>query len=182
MNTYLTNAHIDQIERMMNSHMKVKVDTCSGKSFQFTMREIRFLDALRTGRSLEDAMKQVGINLDDAYEILNKNKTKQYLGELAYERIQAERFTSEKWINEGLRVWKGEKTVDRQQMTAWQELGSRVSPRSGDGHGQEKVIININMDALNEAKRRVETVEAQVVEENVPRGTMAEDDGSDEQP
>jgi hypothetical protein len=158
-------------------NIKVNVETLCGQVYKFTLQEIRFLDALRSGKNLGEAVKQTKMDWKRGYNLLQDHKTKRYLGDLAYERVQVEGFTPERWVAEGIDVWKGRKKADRQQMVVWQELGSRIMPKAKESSQEKGPVININIEALSEAERRIKV--SQVEEAKiVPEG---ESSGSDDE-
>jgi hypothetical protein len=146
---------LEEIQADLDNHIPITVSTTRGKSYEFTIRELRFLDALRKGMNLGQAVKATKIDWEQGYNLLKRSVTREYMGDLAYERVQKEGFTPERWFNEGLKVLSGEKKVDRQQMVVWQELGSRIMPRAKEGGSEKGVTINIDMRAVEEASRRL---------------------------
>ena len=155
----------------------IQVETRYGNRLTFTIREIRFLDEISYGISVEKAAKAVRLDWQKAYALLKEGRSRVYLGEREWEEAMSKGFTQTRWISEGLKVWRGEKKVDRQQMIVWQELGARVMPKAKERSEEKGPTININIGALEEASRRIEVAEVEEAK-IIPEGEAG---GSDDE-
>ena len=126
--------------------------------------ELRYLDALHRGEEPEKAIRDLGISERKAKWLLKGKKARDYMGQLLRQRLAAESWTPDKWISEGTQVWEGKKEATREMMEAWKELGARVAPKpERSSQGNERIVININLGAAQEALKRQEIIEAEVL-------------------
>lgn len=125
--------------------------------------EIRFLDCLNRGLGFEEAIASLGISQEKANRLLKGPRAKAYLEDLVREQMAAQGWTPAKWVNEVTKVWSGEKPATREQMQAITILGNRIAPVK-DKEASKAPVININIGALEEAARRIEVTQTNVVD------------------
>jgi hypothetical protein len=159
--------------RISNSHQP---DVFVPKSFpgkdetepmwRFKPYELRFLDALHRGDSIERACVAANVDGRRGERILKGKKAREYLSDLMRQKVAAEGWSQEKWLSEISKVWYGQKAVNREQMEAIKEIGARICPkpdRAGDG--RDRPVINIVLDMAEAAIRRQDVIEAKIVRE-----------------
>ena len=137
-----------------------------GKKYPFRPLQIRFLHAFATGEPISSICNKLQITEDEAIRIMRRKKSRDYLAEL--ETMDAEliaRSAKQRVAYEMLEVWDGKKEKNREQMEAGKEWWARVWPRPEkvNASGSEKLEININLTQVEEALRRQETIEAELV-------------------
>lgn len=126
------------------------------------------LDNYRPGISLAEAAAKANMTEEQAKFFFKRPIVREYLHDLEKDiAIQQGWHAPGKWWSEGHKVWSGEKEVSKAQLVVWQEFGDRVVPkqsRSADS-GPAKIEINIDPGAVQEAFRRQNAIEAEIVKE-----------------
>lgn len=135
--------------------------------YPFRPKEIRFLHAYVNNVPIDEICSLLNIKPEDAQKLLLRKKTKDYLQELS--EMDAEVLTRSartKIAKELLDVWDGKVLKSKQQLEAGKEFWSRVWPKPADGvkGGSEgKLEVHINVTALQEAVKRQEILEGEIV-------------------
>lgn len=142
-----------------------------GKGWRFRPWEIRFLDCLNRGMDIEEAEKAVQVEAGRSLRLLSSRKAKQYLSERFREHIATSGLTQDWWFSEGKRVWDGVEMKTREQIKVWEVIGKKIVPEVKAPSRDEKSempTINININAIQEAERRMKEVEVKssVIEAN----------------
>lgn len=142
-----------------------------GRLYPFKPKEIRFLHAYASGASLSDILTKLNISEDEASRLLKRKRCQDYLSEL--DEMDAEmlaRTAKGRIAKDILDVWDGKSKKSKEQLETAKELWSRIWPKpTGTVHsGSEKLEVNINIGKLEEAVKRQETIEAQIVKNDEP--------------
>lgn len=135
------------------------------KLFKFRGSEIKYLDAIHRGNTHEKSCQIAGLTLKEGNRILTRKKAKEYLCDLYRQKAVVEGLTQEWFMSELAKVWRGDKVLQsREQMDAMKEIGARIAPKPEKNNGinsNQQIIINIGR--IEEALKRQEIVEAQVI-------------------
>lgn len=136
--------------------------------FEFRPNELRFLREFGPDVSVEDAAKKAGVPVEFAHRMLRRKAVKEFLADKFQQVAIQQGWTVERWMAEGDKVWRGQKVVSREQLDVWKEFGARILPKAqkavGDGSDRPQITININ--AVDEAFRRQQAIDAEVVDGN----------------
>ncbi len=127
------------------------------------------LDAYRPGISLEQAANSAGMTYEAAKSFFRKPIVREWLHDLEKDvSIQNGWAQPGKWWAEGNKVWDGKKVLNKAQLVVWQEFGDRVVPKvsRNASEGSPKIEINIDPGAVQEAFRRQNSIEADIVKES----------------
>jgi len=138
------------------------------KRYPFRPIQIRLLHAIASGESFEEACQKLELAPRDAIRILKRPRCRAYLAEL--ESMDAEvvaRSAKSRVAKEILDVWDGKVEKDREQMEAGKEFWARVWPKPGigQGSGHDKIEINISVTKIQEAFRRQDALDAEIIED-----------------
>lgn len=135
---------------------------------KFSAKQYVFLRSYRLGVSLEDAALKSGLTKDEAERFLDKPKTKAWLEDRATkDHIKNEWAEPGKWFKEGDDIIEGKKNWSKAQLEVWKAFGERVAPVKKEETHNTKPTIQINIDpsAVQEAFRRQQSIEAEIVRE-----------------
>ena len=129
--------------------------------------EIRFLKALSDSESLDVALGKAGLTARKLKGLLRRKDFAEVIADRVEEIAVRKGITADWWLMEGMKVWSGERHPSQEQMSVWKEIGARVKPRASVGaeSGGGKVVVNINMDRLEEAKKRQISMNAEFSKE-----------------
>lgn len=137
-----------------------------GKRYPFRPLQIRFLHAFASGTPMDDICAQLEISPEYAERLLRQKKCQEYLSEL--ETMDAEliaRGSKERVAHEILDVWDGKTKKSREQMEAGKAWWNRVWPAENKTSSSEKFQININLGKVEEAFKRQQAMEADILSE-----------------
>lgn len=127
------------------------------------------LQLLWRGMPIEEASDKAGLSLEDATAFRDSAKAQDYLQKKTLASIVAQETKDpDRWWVELHNVMAGTKVLSKGQMVALQAQGDRVAPKTREaGEEKSKVTINFNFspEAVKEAFRRQEAIEAKIVEE-----------------
>lgn len=104
---------------------------------------------------------------EQADRFLDKPMTVAWLQDRAIkDHIKNEWAEPGKWYKEGDDIMEGRKMWSKAQLEVWKAFGERVAPpkRTSDGSTQPKIQINIDPSAVQEAFRRQQAIEAEIME------------------
>lgn len=139
----------------------------------FTRPKYLLLQLLRRGLPIEEAALKSGLELDDAVSFRDSPKAQDYLQKKELASIIAQETKDpDRWWVQVHKVMEGEKVLNKGQMVALQAQGDRVAPKRNEIDGDKpKTVINFNFsaDAVKEAFRRQESIEAELVKEQNER-------------
>lgn len=141
--------------------------------FSFAPNEMRFLREYGPDVSIEDAAKKAGVEPELAKKMLKRKAVREFLQDKFQQVAIQNGWTVERWFSEGDKVWRGIKAVTREQLDIWKEFGARILPKAkagGESGSAEKPSITININAVDEAFRRQEAIEAEIVDGNMGTG------------
>lgn len=138
------------------------------KKYPFRPIQIRLLHAIAAGDPFDEICTKLELTHDQAMNLLRKPKCKAYLAEL--ESMEAGNLAlnaKERILHEFREVWAGKSKKDREQMEAGKELLARFAPRPerSSGSGGDGLNITINIGKIDEAFKRQDAIDAEVVEE-----------------
>lgn len=137
------------------------------KVFSFRPNEMRFLKEYGPYTTIEDAAKKAGVPVEFATRFLKTKRVREFLQDKFQQIAIHEGWTVERWFAEGDKVWRGQKTVSREQLDIWKEFGARILPKAKGasvGDGPEKPQITINIGAVDEAFRRNQAIQAEILD------------------
>jgi len=138
------------------------------KIFTFKPNELRFLKEYGPDTSVEDAAKKAGVPVSFADAMLRKKMVREFLQDKFQQIAIQNGWTVERWFAEGDKVWRGQKLVTREQLDIWKEFGARILPKArtaGGQDGQEKPQITINIGAVDEAFKRQQAIQAEILDQ-----------------
>jgi len=159
-----------QISRGTKGVVWMPSSKVENKRYPFRPKEIRFLHAYISGVPLEDICTTLQFNPKDAAELLKRKRTREYLSEL--DEMDAEvlaRGARNKIAKELIDVWDGKVSKTKQQLEAGKEFWARVWPKPSDGvkaGGDSKLEVRINIGKMEEAVRREQIMEAEIINES----------------
>lgn len=137
------------------------------KRYPFRPKEIRFLHAYISGVPIEDICNKLQLTPLQADKLLKRKRTKQYLSELdEMDAVVLTRGAKNKIAQELIDVWDGKTVKTKQQLEAGKEFWSRVWPKPSDGvkqNSESKFEVKINIGKIEEAVKRQEIIEAEIV-------------------
>lgn len=141
-----------------------------GHLYPFKPKEIRFLHAYASGASIPEICAKLNLTEDQVKKLLKRKRSQDYLSEL--DEMDAEvlaRTAKSRVAKEILDVWDGKTSKNKGQLEAAKELWSRVWPKpiSNSQSNSDKLEVNINIGKLQEAVKRQETIEAQIVTDSI---------------
>lgn len=135
----------------------------------FTRAKYLLLQLIWRGLSVEEASDKAGVLLEDAQTFLASEKALDYLRKKELASVIAQEARNpDRWWVEVHNVMDGSKVLNKGQMVALQAQGDRVAPKRNDvDETKAKTVINFNFSAesVQEAFKRQESIEAQIVEE-----------------
>lgn len=134
----------------------------------FTAQQYVFLRHYRLGVPLEEAATQAGLTPEAADAFLSRPKVVAWLQDRAIkDYIKNEWAEPGKWWKEGDDVLKGHKEFTKIKLEIWKEFGQRVAPLKREVHqpSAPKIEINIDPSAVQDAFRRQNAIEADIVKE-----------------
>lgn len=138
----------------------------------FTRPKYLLLQLLWRGLSIEDAALKAGVDLEDAVAFRDSDKAQDYLQKKSLASIVAQETKDpDRWWVQVNEVMEGRKVLNKGQMVALQAQGDRVAPKRNEADTEKtKTVINFNFspEAVQEAFRRQEAIEAKIVEEQQP--------------
>jgi hypothetical protein len=136
------------------------------KVVSFTPKELRFLKEFGPHTTVDEAAKKAGVPVAVGNRILKSQKAREFLQDRFQQIAVQEGWTVERWFAEGDKVFRGLRVLTREQLDIWKEFGSRILPKrsSGAAEGGEKPQITINIGAVDEAFRRQQAIQAEVVD------------------
>lgn len=138
------------------------------KQVKFTAQQYVFLRNYRLGVPLEDAAEKAGLTKDQAEQFLARPKTVEWLEDRAIkDHIKNEWAEPGKWWKEGDDALQGRKEFTKIKLEIWKAFGERIAPvkRERDVQQVPKIEINIDPTAVQEAFRRQNAIEAEIVKE-----------------
>lgn len=71
-----------------------------------------------------------------------------------------------KWWSTAKDFVDGKSPVTREQVASWKEVGERVAPRKREDTKEKAPTININLNSVQDALKRQQTLDAEIVEDN----------------
>jgi len=159
-----------QISRGTHGVVWMPSSKVENKRYPFRPKEIRFLHAYISGVPLEDICSTLNFSQKDAQSLLKRKRTKEYLMELDEMDAQVlARGSKNKIAQELIDVWDGKTVKTKAQLEAGKEFWSRVWPKPSDGvkaGPDSKFEIKINIGKIEEAAKRQNVMEAEIVEES----------------
>lgn len=136
-----------------------------GKLLDLNAKELKFLESWMRLNDFSKACEEQGLAPDKAKRILSRPKNRVYIDDRMKEIAISKGLTADWFMTQLYAVWEGKKVVNREQMEAIKEIGRRNAPSKRD-ESSEKVVININIDAVKEAVAR----QSLINQENVEKG------------
>lgn len=134
----------------------------------FTRKQYLFLNAYRLGVSLEEAASKASMSIEEADRFLDRPKTVRWLADRAMKsHIRQEWHESDKWWEMGNECLEGRRHLSKDQQVVYLEFGKRVCPEAkSSGESSRGTTINFNFgpEAVQEAFRRQEAIEAELGE------------------
>lgn len=125
-----------------------------------------FLQLRRRDVSLEDAAVKAKLDLKDAQDFESTPLAQEYLQDRLTASILAEEAKDQdRWWIRLHSIVEGKIPVTREQMDAMKLAGARIAPTSEGQAATNRIEINIDPTAVQEAFRRQNAIEAQIVEE-----------------
>lgn len=133
---------------------------------EFTAKQYIFLKHFRLGIPLDEAAARASMTPEQANRFLDKPATRTWLQDRALkDYIKEEWAEPGKWWQQGDEWLKApkEQKPNKNDVEIWKEFGRRVCPISENQSGGAKIEINIDPMAVQEAFRRQQVIEAQIV-------------------
>lgn len=139
----------------------------SRRVVRFSAKQYRFLQAYRLGTPLHEAAEKANLTIEQVDRFLKRESTRAWLRDRAEkDHIKSEWEEPGKWWALGNEVLEGKKQFSKAQIVVFQEFGNRVCPKAGVGSDSApKIQINIDPSAVQEAFRRQQSIEAEIVKE-----------------
>jgi len=140
------------------------------KVLVFKPNEMRLLREMSPYTSVEDAAKKAKLTPEFAYRFLKSKKAREFMRDKFQQIAVQEGWTVERIFAEADAVWRGKKIITREQMDMYKEIAARVVPKQRSGgseSGAEKPQITINIGAVDEAYRRNQAIEADILDASV---------------
>ncbi len=138
------------------------------KIFTFRPNELRFLKEYGPETSIEDAAKKAGLSVQFAEKMLRRKSVQEFLQDKFQQIAIQNGWTVERWFAEGDKVWQGKRFVTREQLDIWKEFGARILPKARSAGGgdanQDKPQITINIGAVDEAFKRQQSIQAELLQ------------------
>lgn len=133
---------------------------------RFSRRQYVFLNAYRLGVSLPDAAAKAEMSPESAERFLRREDTVKWLQDRALmDHIRTQWEEPSKWWSMGDEVLNGQRQFSKAQIEVWKDFGRRIAPVAAEGHAQTKIEVNIDPGAVQEAFRRQQAIDAQIVDE-----------------
>lgn len=140
----------------------------SPKLLRFTAKQYLFLRAYRMGVSLVEAAHKAGMSPESAERFLDKPDVMEWMQDrAAKDYIKNEWAEPGKWWKKGDDVLEGKENWTKAQLEVWKAFGERVAPVKRETDTQNKspqIQINIDPTAVQEAFRRQNAIEAEVMQ------------------
>ncbi len=135
----------------------------------FTRAKYLLLQLLWRGASLEEAVTKTGLSEEEVLAFKESPKAKHYLQKKELASIMAEEAKDpNRWWATAQSVLEGSYTLNKGQMVVFQSVGDRVAPKKNESDlERSKTVINFNFspEAVQEAFKRQESIEAELVRE-----------------
>lgn len=135
----------------------------------FTRPKYLLLQLIHRGVPTPEAADKCGLTEDQAIAFLDTDKARDYLQKKQLASIVAQEARDpDRWWVEVHNVMEGNKILNKGQMVALQAQGDRVAPKKNEtDETKGKVVINLNFsaEAVREAFKRQESIEAELVRE-----------------
>lgn len=134
--------------------------------FHFTRQKYLLLNHYHAGISLEEAALKVNMDLEKAIEFIETPKAVEWLEKEAVLDYKKQKWADgREWISVGDECLEGRKHLSKDQQIVWQGFGERFMPKPKETHQvAPKIEINIDPRAVQEAFRRQNAIDAEVVQ------------------
>lgn len=134
---------------------------------RFTRKQYLFLNHYRMGVPLAEAAAKAEMTSESADRFLAKPDTIAWLQDRALkDHIRDEWQEPSKWWHLGAEVLEGKKHLSKDQQIVYMAFGDRICPKAKESvGGTPKIVINIDPGAVQEAFRRQNALEAEIVQE-----------------
>jgi hypothetical protein len=122
-----------------------------GRPFQFTLRELRFLNALwKTNNQLLKACEEAGVTERFARKFLKSRDYREFAVDIVNDEATANGWTQRRVVLEIDRIYSGQMQPSEEQLEALKMMKDIIVPkqRAGSGEGASGVTVNLNFPAL----------------------------------
>lgn len=137
---------------------------------KFTRKQYLFLNAYRLGTPIQEACLKSDLTVEQADRFLKKPMTVQWLQDRAKkDHIRNEWHEPGKWWEMGDAVLNGERKLSKDQQIVFMAFGDRVCPKEKvtvEGSKGPTINFNFGADAVKEAFKRQEIIEAEIAKES----------------
>jgi hypothetical protein len=135
----------------------------------FTRKQYLFAHRFKETADLEAACELSGMTRDQALRFLKRPDVSVWMNSKRKMLIAKDEWSApEKWAAEGERMYQTP-NVPKHKLEIWKEFGDRCCPkptRETSSREGAKVVINIDPGAVQEAFRRQQAIDAQIVKES----------------
>jgi len=118
------------------------------KLVDFSLDEMRFIQAWGPGVGVVAACKVAGISEEVGFRCLRRRNVGEFLEDRAILGAVKAGWTEDRWVMEGDLIYSGLKVPTAEQMTVWKEFGDRLMPkvRKFSGGGEVRPSVNISIE------------------------------------
>lgn len=135
---------------------------------KFTRKQYLFLHHFKLGVELEEAAAKADMTLEQVERFLAKEDTQAWLSDRALQdHIRNEWQEPSKWWAMGNEVLEGRRHLSKDQQVVFAMFGDRVCPKAKESSdsGAKNIVINIDPGAVQEAFRRQNAIDADIVQD-----------------
>lgn len=136
----------------------------------FTRKQYLFANVFRQSMDLGSACETSGLTREQALRFIKRPDVVVWMNSREQMDMTKRHWSApEKWWSEGNRMFEDPVVSPKLKVEIWKEFGDRACPkptRDPNQNQSPKVVINIDPGAVQEAFRRQQSIEAQIVKES----------------